>query len=130
MQDTSADYPNEIDLGRKESDMGMPVSPSGKKGKTRTIYPKLYVQDAPADLKDLPMDGCVMVKYHREQLSVDTPSDGEDKTGLTLEIRSICLPEDAQDAGEPKDLASVMDGKMADDEESEDAPDDETDEGE
>jgi len=94
----------------------------GTNGKSRKIYPTLYI-DAVPGLEDLPKEGCMMVKFRRTRMSIETPEDGDEKAGVTLEIRRLCLPEDMEGDGE-KDLASVMDGKM-DDDESEDEDEEE-----
>lgn len=121
----NSEFPVEIDLGREIKDMPMPANAeaqSGKRGKPRKFYPTLYIEAVPG-LEDLPKEGCIMVKYRRTRLSVETPEDGDDKAGVTLEIHRICMPKDMEEEGR-KDLASVMDGKMDGDESHDDEDDD------
>lgn len=95
-----AAFPVHVDLGREESSTGNianPVedSPGGKKGKPRIYYPTLYIDSA--DLPFLPKEGCMLVEFRRKRMSVEEGSDGEDTTGVTLEIQRLCLPENMDD---------------------------------
>jgi len=127
----SAAFPVHIELGKKETNL--PVSPSGKKGKPKMYYPTTYIENVPG-LENLPEEGCMLVHYRRTRLTIETPEDGKDSAGATLELRRLCLEKDmgAEYDGEdePKDLASAMDGKMAMDNETDEPADDENDEGE
>lgn len=114
---TSADYPDEIDLGRKETDMGMPATPTRGKGKPRTVYPTLYIDGVPG-LEKLPKEGCVMIRYARKSLRLDQNEKGDDTAGVTLEVQKICLPDDAEGAdGETLGdaFAKVGKGEVAED---------------
>lgn len=118
----SSDYSHEIDLGRKEPDYSSlsPVTPEKPK-KMRTYYPTLYIEGVPG-LEALPKEGCMMVKFSRKRLSLEEDREGEEKTGATLEIRSICLPE-----GDGETLEDAF-SKMAHDDDEEEAEDEEDDE--
>lgn len=104
-----ADFPVNIDLGRKETDMGGPLSPEtvkGKKSKPRIFYPTLYI-DGVEGMPSLPKEGCMMIKFRRKRMSVEENMDGKETGGVTLEIQSLCLPEDmGGDDGD--DMASAM----------------------
>src|SRR5690348_1422977 len=102
-----AEYPVEIDLGRKEPGMNAvdPKPNGGKKTKPRTFYPTLYIENIEG-MPALPKEGCMMVKFRRKRMSVDEDMDGKETAGMTLEIRKLCLPEDMAD--EADDMQSAM----------------------
>jgi len=100
-------YSNEIDLGRKEPDLGeiKPASPAGKKGKPRVFYPSLYIDNVEG-IPSLPKEGRMLVEFRRKRMSVEENMDGKETAGVTLEIRKLCLPEDMAEEGD--DMASAM----------------------
>ena len=102
-------YPNEIDLGREVPDYGSPTAaPSDAKEETRTVYPTLYISDCPG-LKDLPEEGCCMIRYKRVRLRTEevTDEDGtEENTSCELEIHAICHgDEEGDEESDDGDLA-------------------------
>ncbi len=98
------EFPIHIDLG-KMPDADMPAAPGeGKKGKRKPYYPTLYISGI-AGLGDLPKDGCALIEFHRNRLSVDTPEDGKDGGSVELQIKTICLMESKEG---DEDLASVL----------------------
>lgn len=124
-KERETEFPVHIDLGKKESAMGgslaMQANPSGKKGKPRTVYPTAYIDNVPG-LEALPKEGCMLVEFRRTRLNIDTPENGEDTAGVTIELRRICLPEgeDMEDEYGPKTLARAFDGKTESEEETDD----------
>lgn len=103
-----AAFPVHVDLGRKEDAMNMATerAPSGKKAKSRVYYPTLYIENVEG-LPALPKEGCILVKFRRKSMRVEENMDGKETAGVTLEIQSLCLPEDM--AGEDDgDMESAM----------------------
>jgi len=109
-------FPIHIDLGKKESAMGMPMAiPSeksgGKKPKSQTYFPSVYI-DAMPGLEQLPKEGCMLVEFRRKRLTIEENGAGEDTAGVTLELRRICLADDsAEDAAQDLDAALSQYGK-------------------
>lgn len=131
-----SEYPVEIDLGRKdEFGPANPVSPpTGKKGKARVFYPTLYIEGVEG-MPSLPKEGCMMVKFRRKRMSVDENMDGKETTGVTLEIRKLCLSDDMAEEGDDemqsamkkfaKDSGVTTEGDEKAGEDDEDADEDE-----
>ncbi len=101
-----AEFPIHIDLGEKDGDS--------------VSYPVVDFGGAKG-LDQLPDEGCMLVEFKKSD-------DG------SIEAHRICLAAKESDDGEgdygPKTLASVMDGKMDNEEDAADSGDDEADEGE
>lgn len=101
---SSDDFPNHIDLGKTPDETDMPmVSPSDKK-RPKKYYPTLYLRDI-SGLEKLPKDGWALIHFHRSDLSLRTPADGEDGASAELQVKELCLP-DEQDDGE--DIGSAI----------------------
>lgn len=102
-----SEFTNEIDLGR-EDDLVATASSSSKnsKGQRRKFYPTLYI-DGIKNMPSMPKEGCVMVKYRRKRMSVEESADGKETSGVTLEIRKLCLPEYMAEARE-MDMENAM----------------------
>lgn len=106
-------FPIHIELGKGPGEgLDIPPEPAPrgtKKGKPRKYYPTVYIDNMPG-LEALPKEGCMLVDFKRVRMNIDTPTDGEPTTGVTLELRRLCLPEEADDAGEyaPDDLESAL----------------------
>ncbi len=106
-------FPVHIELGKGPGDgINTPVdiAPRGtKKGKSRKYYPTVYIDNMPG-LEALPKEGCMLVDFRRVRMNIDTPTDGEPTAGVTLELRRLCLAEEADDAGDyaPDDLESAL----------------------
>lgn len=106
---------DEIDLGRKVSDLTTPMGASAsRKGKSRVIYPTLYI-DGVEGLEDLPKDFCAVVRCHRLELSVRDDENGDEKTGAQLEVRSLKLCDDQDGGGLEDAFAKLKPGEVADD---------------
>jgi len=107
----------------------MPESPDGKKAKRRPYYPTLYISGIDG-LGDLPKDGCALIEFHRNRLSVDTPEDGKNGGSVELQIKTLCLMEPKEGDGE--DLKSMLAKGLKDKgiDVGDAAPDDEDEEGE
>ncbi len=101
---SSDDFPNHIDLGKTPDETDMPVAPLGKNKAPKKYYPTLYLRDI-AGLENLPKDGWALIHFHRSDLSLRTPADGEDGASAELQVKELCLP-DEQDAGE--DIGSAI----------------------
>lgn len=102
------EFPIHIDLGKMPDDgPGSPevASDGGKKEKRKPYYPTLYISGIEG-LGDLPKDGCALIEFHRNRLSVDTPEDGKDAGSVELQIKTICLMEPKE--GEGEDLKSML----------------------
>jgi hypothetical protein len=65
-------------------------------------------------LEQLPKEGCMLVEFRRKRLSIEEGADGEETAGVTLELRSICLPEDggAMDGEDDGEGSSDMETAM------------------
>jgi hypothetical protein len=100
-------FPHQIDLGRDEPDYGPAAIPAETESprKTRKFYPTLYI-DAIEGMPALPKEGCMMVKFRRKRMSVEENMDGKETSGMTLEIRKLCLPEDMAEEGD--DMQDAM----------------------
>ncbi len=93
------DFPIEIDLGKTPDERDMPVSvEGGKKAKRKPYYPTLYINGVEG-LAGLPKEGCALIEFRRNRLSVDTPEDGKDSGSVELQIKKICLMEPGDDDG-------------------------------
>lgn len=102
-------FPNHIDLGR-EPPKDMPV-PAGERTKEKKFYPRLYI-DAVPGLEDLPKEGCILIEFKRKRLTIED----DDKAGVELEIRGLCLPESFEEDGTlEEDMAKFMSKDSADD---------------
>ena len=97
-------FPVHIDLGHKVGDTSMPmvVGMKSKGAKPRMYYPRVYIDSLPG-LEQLPKEGCMLVEFVRTKLSVNTPTEGKETTGVELELRALCLPEDMEE-----DLAETL----------------------
>lgn len=130
----NAAFPVHVDLGRKEPDMGLAIAPapSDKKGKfkPRVMYPTLYI-DSAEGMPALPKEGCMLVEFRRKRMSVEENLDGKETSGVTLEIRALCLPDEAEEGDDmesamkrfAKDSGVADAGEVENDEESEDDED-------
>lgn len=103
---SSDDFPVHIDLGKTpdDTDMPMPVS-AGKNKAPKKYYPTLYLRDI-SGLEDLPKDGWALIHFHRSDLSLRTPSDGEEGASAELQVKELCLPENSGNDGE--DIGSAI----------------------
>jgi len=108
-----AAFPITIELGKSMGDgmsSGpvdvMPSKKKGEKGKERKFYPTVYIDSMPG-LEQLPKEGCMLVEFRRKRLSIEENSDGEDTTGVTLELRSICLPEGGGSEDDDEDSSDM-----------------------
>ncbi len=100
------EFPIHIDLGKMPSEGDMPVAvDGGKKKKAKPYYPTLYISGIEG-LGDLPKDGCALIEFHRNRVSLDTPEDGDGNGSVELQIKTLCLMEPSGDDGE--DLASML----------------------
>jgi hypothetical protein len=90
-----AEYPVNIDLGRKVPDYGSTGEAPEPARKTRIIYPTLYIEDS-SDLGKLQRDGWALIHYHRTSLTIRDPDkddDDKNKTAASLDVMEICLPD-------------------------------------
>jgi hypothetical protein len=99
-------FPTHVDLGTQQPDYGSPTVESPlKSAKKKTVYPTLYISDAPDELAKLPKTGCALIEFDRRSIKIgkSTDADGKETQTVTVEldIKRICLPE-----GESGDLAS------------------------
>jgi hypothetical protein len=101
-------FPVHIELGQTMGPPGVPM-PVKEGGKPRKYYPSVYIDVMPG-LEKLPKEGCMLVEFKRQRLTIEEDKDGEDTAGVTLELRRICLAEDAgeDDEDAPHDLESAM----------------------
>ena len=114
MSDLKAQFPHEIDLGKK-SLMGPGMAEPSKPDKNKKYYPTLYLSDIPG-LEGLPEDGEALIYFHRQGLTIRKPSgdsiakEGGKKQSVSvdLEIRRICLQDDGEEDGE-KETGDVID---------------------
>lgn len=105
---SAKDFKVEIDLGRKEHPVELATNtPRGTNEKPRKFYPTLYI-DAIPGLEKLPKEGCVMIKYRRTRMNIETTDNGEDKAGVTLEIQRICIPEDMEEGKTLEDVFAKL----------------------
>ena len=101
-------FPVHIDLGKKmsEGQMGAIASNSSRSdSKSKLYYPTLYIEGVKG-LEQLPEEGCILVEFKRTRLSIED-RDGKPTTGATLEIHSLCLPEDFPEMAED-DLEGLL----------------------
>lgn len=104
----------EIDLGRDVENMPMTTEESPKKGKTRRIYPMLYI-DGAEGMDELPKEGSAVIRFRRRELSLRDNPEGGETTGAQLEVRSIKI-NDEGDGGDLGDaFAKLKPGESADD---------------
>ena len=99
-------FPTHVDLGTQQPDYGSPMAASpSKPSKKKTVYPTLYISDAPDELAKLPKKGCALIEFDRRSIKIgkSTDADGKETQTVTVEldIKRICLPE-----GETADIAS------------------------
>ncbi len=91
-------FPVHIELGRKANGMDLP---DGKKGKSKMVYPKVYI-DAVPGIEQLPAKGCMLVEFVRDELRI-----GKDSAGATIELHTICLME-SEAEGDYDDLGDKL----------------------
>jgi len=101
---SSDDFPNHIDLGKTPDETDMPVSTSGKNKAPKKYYPTLYLSNIPG-LESLPKDGWALIRFHRSDLSLRTPAEGEDGASAELQVKELCLPDDQDD---DEDIGSAI----------------------
>lgn len=92
-EDTNAQFPISIDLGKTmdDSQIAMPAGKKSDKGKK--YFPTLYI-DGVEGLSKLPDEGCALIKFKVRRDSTDRDSG---KSSCELEVQSLCLPKDAAD---------------------------------
>lgn len=99
------EFPIHIDLGRMPDERDVPMEATGdKKEKRKPYYPTLYISGIEG-LGDLPKDGCALIEFHRNRVSVDTPEDEKGSGSVELQIKTICLMEDS---GDNESLADAL----------------------
>jgi len=101
-ESSNADFPVSIDLG-KSPNVDSPITPSSDKGeKNKKYYPTLYISDVDG-IDKLPEEGCALIKFKRNSVTVRKGSDGKSTASADLEIQSICLPSDGADSSDDDD---------------------------
>jgi hypothetical protein len=97
-----------IDLGKK-CELGCPVSEAPKQDEPEMHYPSLFIEGGP-ELKDLPKEGTMTVKFKRASIEERTSRDGKTRRTLTLDILSI---EDVSEAEPEKENREAILDKLA-----------------
>lgn len=125
------EFPIHIDLGKMPDESGPEVASPGKGKKRKPYYPSLYISNIKG-LEDLPKDGCALIEFHRGNVSVNTPDDGEPSSSVELQIKTLCLMEPSGDGEDMKSaMAKFAKGEGVDvGDEARDETDDENDGGE
>lgn len=101
---SSDDFPNHIDLGKTPDQTDMPVMAEPVNRKPKKYYPTLYLRDI-AGLESLPKDGWALIRFHRSDLSLRTPADGEAGASAELQVKELCLPDETDDG---EDIGSAI----------------------
>lgn len=113
-------FPIHIELGNEMSSIGFDGKKSGKPQKS-TIYPTAYISGVEG-LEKIPDEGCMLVHFKRNGLTVRKDGNGKSTASVELELHTICLEDEADE-----DVDDIVDSlykkatnKSEDSEESED----------
>lgn len=77
------------DYSKMEGSLGPEPSGPEKNLPKKTVYPSIYLDDAPVALCDVPIEGTALVKYRIDRTTIRRENGGESTASVEIEIMSF-----------------------------------------